>query len=167
MVNISRPLESRQDRRSAVRLFQRRRLGELGEYLGHLERHHAARCGSDAPCRHDRTRRCAIPHEPGWEPLYPMHRYGVFASRWPLGEKTVWTIVNRNEYDVTGRQMDVPQQAGIRYFDLYHGIELSPSAKATGRCARFPIEAHGYGAILATNGEPDAEQQQLMAKMKR
>ena len=21
---------------------------------------------------------------PDWEPLYPMHRYGVYASRWPL-----------------------------------------------------------------------------------
>jgi len=27
----------------------------------------------------------------------PMLRYGVFASRWPLGQQTVWTIVNRND----------------------------------------------------------------------
>ncbi|MGH9618777.1 MAG: formylglycine-generating enzyme family protein, partial [Bryobacteraceae bacterium] len=51
-----------------------------------------------------------------WEPFYPMHRYGVFASRWPLGSQTVWTIVNRNEYDVDGRQMSVPVQKGARYF---------------------------------------------------
>ena len=41
-----------------------------------------------------------------WEPLYPMHRYGVFASRWPLADQTLWTIVNRNEYDVDGRPDD-------------------------------------------------------------
>jgi hypothetical protein len=58
---------------------------------------------------------------PDWEPLYPMQRYGVYASRWPLGEETVWTIVNRNEYDVAGRQIDVPLTPGMRYFDLYHG----------------------------------------------
>ena len=38
----------------------------------------------------------------------PMLRYGIFASRWPLGDQTVWTIVNRNEYDVDGPQMEVP-----------------------------------------------------------
>jgi iron(II)-dependent oxidoreductase len=24
---------------------------------------------------------------PDWEPLYPMHNYGVYASRWPLGQR--------------------------------------------------------------------------------
>ena len=59
---------------------------------------------------------------PGWEPLYPTHRYGIFASRWPLADRTVWTIVNRNEYDSDGAQMTVPYQAGMRYFDFYHGV---------------------------------------------
>jgi hypothetical protein len=49
-----------------------------------------------------------------WEPLYPMHRYGVYASRWPLGNQTVWTVVNRNEYASDGRQMSVPAQDGVR-----------------------------------------------------
>ncbi len=44
---------------------------------------------------------------PDWEPLYPMHNFGVYASRWPLGDQTVWTIVNRTEYDIDGRQMDL------------------------------------------------------------
>ena len=39
---------------------------------------------------------------PGWEPMSPMLRYGVYASHWPLGDQTLWTIVNRNEYDVEG-----------------------------------------------------------------
>ena len=37
-----------------------------------------------------------------WEPHYPMHNYGVYASRWPLGDQTVWTIVNRIGYDIAG-----------------------------------------------------------------
>ncbi len=41
---------------------------------------------------------------PQWEPLYPMHNFGVFASRWPLENETVWTIVNRNPYDIRGRR---------------------------------------------------------------
>ena len=47
---------------------------------------------------------------PAWEPFYPMQQYGVFASRWPLGQNTLWTIVNRNEYDTGQRQMSVPWQ---------------------------------------------------------
>lgn len=102
----------------------------------------------------------------GWEPFYPMHLYGVFASRWPLGERTVWTIVNRNEYDVDTRQMSVPHRDGMRYFDLYHGIEIKPSVESTSDVLSFATEAHGYGAILAQPGEPDSGVRQLMAKMK-
>jgi hypothetical protein len=100
---------------------------------------------------------------PDWEPFYPMLRYGVFASRWPLGDETVWTIVNRNEYGVDGREMTIAHGGdGIRYFDLYHGVELT----AGGDVLSFALEAHGYGAILAIHGEPSVEQRQLMEKMK-
>ena len=61
-----------------------------------------------------------------WEPMAPMLRYGVFASRWPLRDQTLWTIVNRNEYDVEGDQIEIPAVPGMRYFDLYHGVELKP-----------------------------------------
>jgi gamma-glutamyl hercynylcysteine S-oxide synthase len=103
----------------------------------------------------------------GWEPFYPMQRYGVFASRWPSGDQTLWTIVNRNEYEVVGRQVLVPYQQGLRYFDLYHGVELKPDQEGQTSLLSFPTEAHGYGAILATQGEPDVKLQQLMARMKQ
>ncbi len=103
---------------------------------------------------------------PGWEPLYPMHLYGVFASRWPLGEQTVWTIINRNEYEVDGRQMTVPYQAGMRYFDLYHGVELKPAQENGLAVLSFSTEARGFGAILATPGEPEPKIKTLLDKMK-
>jgi formylglycine-generating enzyme required for sulfatase activity len=97
-----------------------------------------------------------------------MLRYGVFASRWPLNDQTVWTIVNRNEYDVDGQEMEVPNLSGTRYFDLYHGTELKAQRDPLGRSVlSFPIEAHGYGAILATKTEPDATLQKLMPQMKQ
>jgi formylglycine-generating enzyme required for sulfatase activity len=102
-----------------------------------------------------------------WQPLYPMHLYGVFASKWPLNNKAVWTIVNRNEYDVAGQQISIPYTQGMRYFDLYHGVELMPERDGDQAVLSFPIEAHGYGALLATTGEPDAQVTQLMAKMKQ
>ncbi len=102
----------------------------------------------------------------GWQPFYPMQLYGVFASRWPLGDNTVWTIVNRNEYDVKGREMKVPATSGVRYFDLYHGVELQPVHNGSEDVLVFPIEAHGYDAVMAIQGAPDAKLQAFLAKMK-
>jgi formylglycine-generating enzyme required for sulfatase activity len=102
-----------------------------------------------------------------WEPLYPMANYGIYSSRWPLGNDVVWTIVNRANYSINGRQMDVPYSAGMRYFDLYHGVELKPELKANGQTAvlRFDMEAFGYGAILATPSEPSETIKALMSRM--
>jgi iron(II)-dependent oxidoreductase len=104
----------------------------------------------------------------GWEPYYPTVSYGVFASKWPLSKATLWTIINRNEYDINGMQLAIPALDGARYFDLYHGVELTPKMTREGNWARlsFPIEAHGFGAVLQVVGEPDASVTQLMAKMK-
>ncbi|QNI33170.1 formylglycine-generating enzyme family protein [Alloacidobacterium dinghuense] len=102
-----------------------------------------------------------------WQPFYPTHLYGVFASKWPLGQQTVWTIVNRNEYDIAGRQISIPYAQGVRYFDLYHGVELTPEHDGDQAVLSFAMEAHGYGALLATPGEPDAPITQLMAKTKQ
>jgi gamma-glutamyl hercynylcysteine S-oxide synthase len=103
---------------------------------------------------------------PDWEPFYPMLRYGVYASRWPLADQTVWTIVNRSEYQVSEDQISVSYKPGIKYFDLYHGAELQPRIVGDNAVLAFPIEAHGYGALLATSGDPDAKLQALMVKMK-
>ena len=106
---------------------------------------------------------------PEWEPMSPMLHHGVFASRWALNGRTLWTIVNRNEYDVEGPQMEVPAApAGMRYFDIYHGTEIQAQVLPTGKSVlSFAIEAHGFGAIFATNAEPDAKLQKLMAEMKQ
>lgn len=100
-----------------------------------------------------------------WEPLYPMHNYGVYASSWPLDHETVWTIVNRTEYNIDGRQMDVPLTPGMRYFDLYHGTELKPEIDGSTAVLNFSIEAEGYGAVLATPGEPSDAAKNLMQRM--
>jgi gamma-glutamyl hercynylcysteine S-oxide synthase len=103
---------------------------------------------------------------PGWEPYYPTHRYGVYASRWPWNGQTVWTIVNRNEYNVSGRQLSVPTEDGVRYFDLYHGVELTPEREGSEAVLAFDVEAHGFAAVLSTHGAADARLQDLMARMK-
>jgi gamma-glutamyl hercynylcysteine S-oxide synthase len=42
-----------------------------------------------------------------WEPYAPTLQYGVFATRFPGEGRTLWTVVNRNEYDVGGEQIEV------------------------------------------------------------
>jgi formylglycine-generating enzyme required for sulfatase activity len=103
----------------------------------------------------------------GWEPFYPMHFYGVFASRWPMGDRTLWTIINRNEYDEAGEQMTVQREQGTRYFDLYHGVELTPVHDGPNDVLAFPIEAHGFGSVMAIHGAPDEKTVQLLASMKK
>ena len=102
---------------------------------------------------------------PDWEPLSPMLTFGVYASRWTLGHETVWTIVNRNSYEVTGHQMEVSLTPGMRYFDLYHGTELKPETKGQTSILSFDMEASGYGAILATPSEPREAIKTLMLHM--
>lgn len=101
---------------------------------------------------------------PDWEPYYPTHSYGVYGSRWPLGEHAIWTLVNRGEYNVDGPQLSVPFRAGGHFYDLYHGRELTPEIADNVATLSFSIEAHGYGMILAAPSLTPAFQQ-LMTKM--
>ena len=89
---------------------------------------------------------------PDWEPHTPTLQYGVFASKWPLGQKTLWTIVNRNEYAVDGEQIVIPAPAGRRFYDLWNGTELKPRVSGGNATLSFALEGNGFGAILALDG---------------
>jgi formylglycine-generating enzyme required for sulfatase activity len=102
---------------------------------------------------------------PGWEPHAPTLAYGVFASKFPGEGQILWTVVNRNEYDLAGRQMVVPYEAGRRYYDLWHGAELTPEVSGEAATLSFEVEAHGYGAVLATAGEAGSDLKTLLERM--
>ncbi len=108
---------------------------------------------------------------PEWQPYADTEQTGIFTSRWPLGNSTLWTMVNRTQYDIEGRQLRVPAQPGMHYFDLWHGVELTPESDAGHTVLdfvlNFPIEAHGFGAVLATTDGTDGSLQKLLAEMKR
>ena len=70
-----------------------------------------------------------------WEPHVPTLQSGVFASKFPSSQRTLWTIVNRNEYDVAGEQIRVPYRAGTHYYDLWHGAELTRRERKCGDVA--------------------------------
>jgi gamma-glutamyl hercynylcysteine S-oxide synthase len=104
---------------------------------------------------------------PDWEPHAPMLQNGVFASRFPGANGNVWTIVNRNEYEVSGPEIEIATEPGMHYYDLWHGSELKPTettvkGKAT---LNFDLEGLGYGAVLATKQQPDQGVQSLISYM--
>jgi formylglycine-generating enzyme required for sulfatase activity len=93
---------------------------------------------------------------PDWEPHSPTLEYGVYASKWPAGPKTLWTIVNRNEYAVAGEQMVIPAPGGRRFYDLWNGVELTPRVSGGNATLSFAMEGNGFGAILALDGGASA-----------
>jgi gamma-glutamyl hercynylcysteine S-oxide synthase len=97
-----------------------------------------------------------------WEPFYPMLHFGVFSSRWPLGEETLWTIVSRNEYDISGPQMAVSFIEGMHYYDVYHGVELTPEKRGDKSVLVFSINAKDYGAVFATKQQTLSDSQKMV-----
>jgi formylglycine-generating enzyme required for sulfatase activity len=102
-----------------------------------------------------------------WEPLSPMAvQFGVFASKWPLKGETLITVVNRNEYSLTGPQFELPYQAGMHYYDLWHGTELTATRKGGTVLLSFDIGSHGYGALFITPELKNPALKGLMEKSK-
>jgi formylglycine-generating enzyme required for sulfatase activity len=102
-----------------------------------------------------------------WQPFFPMEQYGVYSSQWSLKGKTLWTIVNRNPYDLDGIQIRLPLQEGWHYFDLWNGSELTPETDGREALLTFPIEAHGFAAILARREALDTQLKSLLSDLKR
>src|SRR5262249_20319057 len=106
-----------------------------------------------------------------WEPATPTLQEGIFASKFPGEHETLWTLVNRADYDVSGPQLRAPHEEGRRYFDLYHGVELAPhlttNAGVAGADLIFDMEKRGFGAVLAMDKNvSDDALQSLLKKMK-
>ncbi len=91
----------------------------------------------------------ALLTSPEWEPYAPTVQPGVFSTKFPGRDTTLWTIVNRNEYDLAGDQLVVAHAEGRRYYDTWHGVEIQPRLQAGQATLTFALEARGFGAVLA------------------
>jgi iron(II)-dependent oxidoreductase len=90
---------------------------------------------------------------PAWEPYARTLQQDVFASKFPSAGCALWTVVNRNEYDVDGDMLLAVHHAGRRYYDVWNGAELHPRLAGDGDAATATIalslDKKGYGAVLA------------------
>jgi gamma-glutamyl hercynylcysteine S-oxide synthase len=84
-----------------------------------------------------------------WRPYAPTLQAGVFASEFPLAGQTLWSLVNRNEYVMSGEQLAIAHLPGARYFDLWNGAALTPRIAGDQAIFTIDLEARGYGAVLA------------------
>ncbi|WP_223621541.1 SUMF1/EgtB/PvdO family nonheme iron enzyme [Lysobacter sp. ESA13C] len=84
-----------------------------------------------------------------WRPYAHTLQAGVFASRFPHTGSSVWTLVNRNEYEVAGEQIAVDHVDGARYFDAWNGVALQPRLDGGRAVFDFVLEGRGFGAVLA------------------
>jgi formylglycine-generating enzyme required for sulfatase activity len=84
-----------------------------------------------------------------WEPFVPTLQKGVFASKFPGLDQTVYTLVNRGKVDRKGSQLVLPYSPGMSYYDIWHGRKLAPEKKRDSVYLEFSVEGRGFGAILA------------------
>jgi gamma-glutamyl hercynylcysteine S-oxide synthase len=112
---------------------------------------------AEALLRFTRIERAAANYlrSPEWEPHSATLQAGVFGSRYPGHHGTVWTFVNRNEYNVSGAQVAVPHAQDMHYYDLWHGRELEPVVVQGAATLSFDMEGLGFGAIFTSNERPD------------
>jgi iron(II)-dependent oxidoreductase len=99
-----------------------------------------------------------------WEPHVATLQPGIYASRFPGKDRTLWLLVNRTDKNISGEQLPVPKDG--KYFDLWHGAPLFVENKVDESVLNFEVEAHGYGAILhLKEGQPDEKLTKLLATM--
>ena len=104
---------------------------------------------------------------PDYEPYVPTLQPGVYATRFPGRDKTLWTLVNRTTNALAGCQIRVPATPRMRFFDLWRGAELKPEVNGGTAMLAFELESRGYGAVLATTASPDGKLKKLLAQMAR
>jgi len=108
-----------------------------------------------------------LPVSADWMPHVPTLRYGVFASMFPGGGRTLWTVVNRNEFDVAEDVISVAHASGRRYYDLWNGVEVTPRIEGDGAVIRLNLEPRGYGALLAIDsGTTVSDLDTVLAQMR-
>jgi len=101
-----------------------------------------------------------------WEPHFPTLQKGIFSSKFPCPDQTIYTLVNRDSVDTRGHQLQLPYQEDMLYYDVWNGTILTPTKENDSIYLSFPIEGRGFGAILAIKSSvPDSSFNRFLHKM--
>lgn len=84
-----------------------------------------------------------------WFPLFPTKLNRVYASQWQLGNKKLWSIINRQEQWAMGKLLEETERKGIKYIDLISGKEAKTTVE-NGKVSVFvELNPKAIGGILA------------------
>jgi hypothetical protein len=82
------------------------------------------------------------------EPLVPTERGGVFANRFPVSGKTVYTLYNARHSTVRGPVLRLPHDDGVRYFDAWHERSAEVTRDGGDDVISTTIGPHGVGCVI-------------------
>ncbi|MGI8906913.1 MAG: formylglycine-generating enzyme family protein [Candidatus Sumerlaeaceae bacterium] len=101
----------------------------------------------------------ALPHgvlsSDDYEPHYPTLKQGVYATRFPSANGTLYTIVNRTSDALDEPLLEVADAAGSQWYDLWNGsgkVTVTPGANGAA-AIRVPLDPNGYAAVFQAKGE--------------
>jgi len=113
---------------------------------------------------------------PDWEPhSRAVYQEGIYASKFPLAARksTVWTIINRRRQEF---RVLLSVQEGRKYYDCYHGTELTrltlaqqamlPVPLILGPQVAIPMEPNGFGCVFETEEALSDDMQTLLDAMR-
>ncbi|NML63072.1 formylglycine-generating enzyme family protein [Massilia sp. RP-1-19] len=105
---------------------------------------------------------------PEWEPYAMALQQNVFSSKFPHAGVTLWTVVNRSEYEVAGEQLMVPHSQGATYYDVWNGAKIEPRMEADAAIVSFAMEKRGFGAVVKVDSGADTTGlDELLATMRK
>lgn len=92
-----------------------------------------------------------------WVPYAPTLQAGVFASRFPSRDMTLWTLINRQEYALNGDLIAVQHLEGARYFNVWNGCEVTPRIARDQAVFDGAMDARGFAALVQVMPGADVE----------
>lgn len=86
-------------------------------------------------------------------PLVPTEIQGVYANRFAGSGRTVWTVYNATDYQLTEPVLRLPHEPGDRYFDLWRDEPIQPTVDGQEAVIALTLDAGDVGAVLQDRGE--------------
>ena len=82
------------------------------------------------------------------EPLVPTETGGVWANRFPVKGKTVYTLYNSRHRTVRGEVLRIPHRPGATYYDEWHQRPATARRQGNDAILSTVLGPHGAGCLV-------------------
>lgn len=80
-------------------------------------------------------------------PLIQTENAQVIANRFPLTDKTVYTLFNQGDPTVSGTVLRIPHETGYHYFDLLRDLEITPQVSGSDDLIPLSMDGTSLGIV--------------------